>query len=822
MTKDYMDSDNAIGQRSVQTSYYKLFEQGIEGWNVQWIEIPLIQRDYAQGRLGKAVEKVRSEFLKVLCDAFYTTGESVGTDLDFIYGDLTNDGVFYPLDGQQRLTALFLLHWYVASRAGVDVEDAPWMRVRYATRPSAAEFCQFLRRVHPGLVSFQNQENPSDWLQDHRDYFITWKHDPTIQSMLVVLDALHDLLRQTTDFSVLWNVLTDKEKPAIQFRLLLMKENGLTDDLYVKMNSRGIPLTAFEGFKAYFEGLLKTRNSRYSREFAAKIDGIWADVFWEYKSDDGFIGEQFLRYLRFVLDMWCWKAGTWPESATLEERMKQLVEQESEDALAFLRSALDTWYNEKNGHEQKGFVAEIFAELFTLDERAPASSQVRLFSVPGPDSEKSVDLFGGCVRYYGDREWSYGHSVLLYAVLVARIAGLPTNRQEALGEMRRRLRVVRNLIEASPNELAERQDGGGQRMNNIVTQVGIIMVSGDLGTDNWGPGFNAVQVSDERQKKRFLRDYPELEEDVFRLEDHEVLRGGLTVFAPLCADHFKVQAKAFAAVFRGDPAAFRLLKGRGSEIMGALLAQIGDSYERQWPRYASGTYGRFGASDNYGPWRDLLRRRADETHHPSHKALMALLDKIATVRYDEEVLATIQKRYCEEDDALKDWRYYFIKYPVMRGAPEGAYTFDCSRYYACMLKGTGVTTFWDPYLLALAKKAGYADRPDVFADGWPQKFYGLADEGLMDGNPQRFVKLSKSGIQMKAVKEGWRIESLPQDQSWTKALLAIADAYGVVCKEESEGARVIRTVGEDEVDRIDRIECGAAVLRELVGLSEAM
>ena len=115
-----------------------------------------------------------------------------------------------------------------------------------------------------------------------------------------------------------------------------------------------------------------------------------------------------------------------------------------------------------------------------------------------------------------------------------------------------------------------------------------------------------------------------------------------------------------------------------------------------------------------------------------------------------------------------------------------------------------------------------SDRPDVFADGWPQKFYGLADEGLMYGNPQRFVKLSKSGIQMKAVKEGWRIESLPQDQSWTKALLAIADAYGVVCKEESEGARVIRTVGEDEVDRIDRIECGAAVLRELVGLSEAM
>lgn len=38
-------------------------------------------------------------------------------ELDFVYGT-ENDKTMYPLDGQQRLTTLWLLHWYVAYHAG--------------------------------------------------------------------------------------------------------------------------------------------------------------------------------------------------------------------------------------------------------------------------------------------------------------------------------------------------------------------------------------------------------------------------------------------------------------------------------------------------------------------------------------------------------------------------------------------------------------------------------------------------------------------------------------------------------------------------------
>ena len=48
----------------------------------------------------------------------------------------------------------------------------------------------------------------------------------------------------------------DEERPAITFQLLPLEHFGLTDDLYIKMNARGKPLTPFETFKARFEELL--------------------------------------------------------------------------------------------------------------------------------------------------------------------------------------------------------------------------------------------------------------------------------------------------------------------------------------------------------------------------------------------------------------------------------------------------------------------------------------------------------------------------------------------------------------------------------------
>ena len=72
------------------------------------IRIPQIQRDYAQGRKNKEVKEIRNHFVRSLL--LVVTGKKAETQLDFVYGS-DRKNAFEPLDGQQRLTTLFILHW---------------------------------------------------------------------------------------------------------------------------------------------------------------------------------------------------------------------------------------------------------------------------------------------------------------------------------------------------------------------------------------------------------------------------------------------------------------------------------------------------------------------------------------------------------------------------------------------------------------------------------------------------------------------------------------------------------------------------------------
>ena len=92
-------------------SFFKLFSQ-----KQFKIVIPIIQRDYAQGRTDEQTTEVRSDFLDALYGYLYEG--TPNRDLDFVYGTLQSDDEdeytnFIPLDGQQRLTTLFLLHWFL-------------------------------------------------------------------------------------------------------------------------------------------------------------------------------------------------------------------------------------------------------------------------------------------------------------------------------------------------------------------------------------------------------------------------------------------------------------------------------------------------------------------------------------------------------------------------------------------------------------------------------------------------------------------------------------------------------------------------------------
>jgi hypothetical protein len=258
----------------------------------------MIQRDYAQGRQSE--EEVLEDFLSALEGALKKSANdsNLPLNLDFIYGSVEgiDETRFLPLDGQQRLTTLFLLHWYLAWR------DQKWdefslmfrtnghSRFSYSVRPSSNEFFDALVSYKPDSQPEQVQEL-NKLIADQPWYFRSWRLDPTIQSALAVLDAIH--CRFSSEIG-LFERLTSESQPAITFQLLDLDNFGLSDDLYVKMNARGKPLTPFETFKARYVQELKkqfigeylsigTGNFTVAEFVARRMDTLWADLFWIHR-----------------------------------------------------------------------------------------------------------------------------------------------------------------------------------------------------------------------------------------------------------------------------------------------------------------------------------------------------------------------------------------------------------------------------------------------------------------------------------------------------------------------------------------------------------
>lgn len=298
------------------------------------IEIPIIQRDYAQGQLGK--ENLRKNFLADLKNALDSNEKM---KLDFVYGSTEKDRL-NPLDGQQRLTTLWLLHWYIALRAGELNEDncKTFQKFTYETRISSREFCQNL--CIPKNFEYFDGNDIVGFISKQTWFYSAWKQDPTIQSMLRMLggtknsdkkgddivDGIEELFKCSSEcvidgkvkciYKCYWEKLVS-DAPIIFYHLPL-KDFGLSDDLYIKMNARGKQLTSFENFKADLIGYItKQSEDEVDKSLRAewenllnpesgipiKLDTDWTNIFWGNRSYDNRIDEIFFAFFnRFFLN----------------------------------------------------------------------------------------------------------------------------------------------------------------------------------------------------------------------------------------------------------------------------------------------------------------------------------------------------------------------------------------------------------------------------------------------------------------------------------------------------------------------------------------
>ncbi len=475
------------------------------------IEIPIIQRDYAQGRKDK--KELRQNFLNTIKDALLS---DTPIKLDFIYGSNNGDS-FQPLDGQQRLTTLFLLYWYAANRCDVNYDEIEpeLCKFSYETRISSREFCQDL--VQNPISISEDIQILSEKIIDSNWFFLSWKKDPTIDSMLRTIDDIHTFF---FEISNLWELLADKS--LISFYFVELENIGLTDDLYIKMNARGKLLTSFESFKA---GLQKRINDNNWQKdvppldlFSLKIDTVWTDYFWSKFRKDNSIDDALMRFVSAIAMI---RMSLERSTSRAEQRIPIITRLQenadhvkpsffSKESFDFLYDYFEIYNNVKD---------ENIGISFPLWRHQPKDSIL---------SEIAYEV--GSYTSSSGTNASYSLKVLFYA---------QTEYLRRVDEFNHAnfsdwMRVVRNIISRGD---IDKEGNRPDIIRSPYTFDGVINLITELANgcediyrylssiDTLKSTFAKDQVEEEKIKAGLIINKPHLKQLIFDCEDNELLRG---------------------------------------------------------------------------------------------------------------------------------------------------------------------------------------------------------------------------------------------------------------------------------------------------------
>ncbi len=538
--KGFLDTNKFL-ERLNSTSFWELISEYI-------IEIPIIQRDYAQGRFNVKTNKIRERFLQKIKNSIVK--ENCPLELDFIYGDVKKD-IFHPLDGQQRLTTLFLLHWYIAQNIGKLIETKnQFLKFTYETRISSREFCSEL--VEKGNI-LGDGNSISEKIKDSSWFFLSWGKDPTIKSMLTMLDSIEKLIFES-DMSTIWLKLTSENSP-ITFHFKELKDVGLTDDLYIKMNARGRELTDFEHFKARFEKEIDKEENQWEKDlehkpletFSHKIDTVWTDLFWKHRGEDNIVDYEFTKFIAGVainfyaqsieiqeneeLDLVVRKdleIKSKDKSVTKEaikrERVERRIAQlfnnpedvnpddfQGKDAFVYLKQCFDVYSKNPND--------ELLPDNLTLWEYCE-NKKVKINN----DVEAVNTLF---IELIKDKETTYKLRVLFYAQ-TKYLINAETFDSELFSNW---LRVCRNIVQNSTIDSSNAFIGAIGLINEIAN--GCNHIYQYLSSNSIASGFASIQIAEEVLKSKII--LTGNKDVIFSTEDTSFCKGKIS-FAFYCTD----------------------------------------------------------------------------------------------------------------------------------------------------------------------------------------------------------------------------------------------------------------------------------------------
>ena len=614
------------------------------------IIIPKVQRDYVYGREDERTKRLLQDMLQSM---FAAVREEEPKVFDFVYSasyvnsDESADGLI-PLDGQQRLTTMFLLYFYasVVQADVVDEEVAFLNRFRYETRQTATDFCnELLNDTRRILIDRYTSDNSiRKLIEDSPKFRPDYSADPTIASMLNVLSEIERQYREQP-IDDLWTRLTTQD--YIQFYALSLEHFHLTDDLYIKMNARGKPLTEFEIFKSDLEHAVGLVSEDLRYELARKIDNDWMDVVWSYvaandhsnkspvKADRGYMNlfNNIFRLLLFRHRL-----------ETKKNRPAQIEEMTKDGEII---NAWMTLFNTIVQIHHKDIIEQWEHYFYYNNDIVGQSDKIRLFWQQEQNRKPILHLAI-------DRELSAPELVYLYAIIELECE------HKTEDVFRKSLRVIRNLVTANTRANSARYDmllGFFRDVQEVIYNNGCLL-KGSAHT------FISTACEEEIQKEE---NYSSDEyEQLLRYENHAYLQGSLRLFY----NHYNKDGLS-PDVLLQKLSHFESLFGNNSEQdFGKLRRNLlwPNLDYRQYEKWmnSSGKVIRRYMVHRSSDWSDFLIDNANRINQEG------ILDAIDAIQILEDKHA-VARRF-----SVTSWQYYMAKYASanMKNTAYGIYAWD--------------------------------------------------------------------------------------------------------------------------------------------------
>ena len=142
--------------------------------NKQNIKIPLLQRDYVQGGRIDIIEPFLNQLISALKEGTHEV------NLNYIYGyDDKNE--FIPIDGQQRLITLWLLHLYIYAKKA----DYFPVKLKFESREFADNFCEQLRTNLCSILKEDIRDSLKEKIKDSNWFVSGWLLDTSVCNILM-------------------------------------------------------------------------------------------------------------------------------------------------------------------------------------------------------------------------------------------------------------------------------------------------------------------------------------------------------------------------------------------------------------------------------------------------------------------------------------------------------------------------------------------------------------------------------------------------------------------------------------------------------------